>query len=114
MTSFLPDYYNLNRHKLLGPEGPWKELNGNLTTHERLVAACIGHDTSTRLGQIEAPALIVHAGQDFVTGPRTTLPLEAGLPNATGVIMEDVAHVVAGRDQKKRFCDILLPFLASH
>jgi len=28
-------------------------------------------------------------------------------------MMKDVAHVVAGRDQKKRFCDILLPFLAA-
>jgi len=114
MTSFLPDYYNESRDKLLGPDGGWKELNNNLVTHERLVAACIGHDTSERLGDIKAPALILHAGQDFVTGPRTTLPLEQGLRNATGVMMEDVAHVVAGRDQKKRFCDILMPFLAAH
>lgn len=114
MMSFLPDYYNANRDKLLGYDGGWKELNNNVETHARLVAACIGHDTSSRLQDITAPALIVHAGQDVVTGPRTTLPLEEGLPNATGVMMEDVAHVVAGKDQKKRFCDILLPFLAAH
>jgi pimeloyl-ACP methyl ester carboxylesterase len=114
MMSFLPEYYNENRDKLFGYDGAWKELNNNVVTHARLVQACVGHDTSTRLHEINAPALIVHAGQDLVTGPRTTLPLEQGLPNATGVLMADVAHVVAGRDQKTRFCDILLPFLAGH
>ncbi|MGR8920072.1 MAG: alpha/beta fold hydrolase, partial [Gammaproteobacteria bacterium] len=114
MMSFLPEYYNAHAHRLLGPDGAWKELNGRLLTHERLVEACIGHDTSTRLGEIAAPALVVHAGQDMVTGPRTTLPLERGLPNAEGVLMEDVAHVVAGRSQKIRFCEILFDFLARH
>ncbi len=69
---------------------------------------------STRLGQITTPALIVHAGQDLVTSPRTTLPLEHGLANATGVMMEDVAHVVAGKAQKTRFCELLFDFLATH
>lgn len=114
MLSFLPEYYNRNAHKLLGPAGPWKELNGNLVTHERLVEACIGHDTADRLHRITAPTLVVHAGQDQVTSPRTTAPLEAGLPNATGVLLEDVAHVVAGKEQKIRFCAILFDFLARH
>ncbi|MEM7541145.1 MAG: alpha/beta hydrolase [Pseudomonadota bacterium] len=114
MMSFLPEYYNEHRHKLLGYNGGWKELNNNVETHARLVEACIGHDTSARLDQIAAPTLVVHAGRDEVTSPRTTLPLEQGLPNAKGVLMEDVAHVVAGREQKKRFCEILLPFLAQH
>ncbi|MFT4582157.1 MAG: 3-oxoadipate enol-lactonase [Gammaproteobacteria bacterium] len=114
MLSFSPEYYNENRDKLLGYDGGWKELNNNVATHARLVQACVGHDTSERLHEITAPSLILHAGQDLVTGPRTTEPLERGLPNATGVLMADVAHVVAGREQKKRFCDILLPFLARH
>ncbi|MFT4563449.1 MAG: 3-oxoadipate enol-lactonase [Gammaproteobacteria bacterium] len=114
MLSFLPEYYNENRDKLLGYDGGWKELNNNVDTHARLVQACVGHDTSQRLHEITVPSLILHAGQDLVTGPRTTEPLERGLPNATGVLMPDVAHVVAGREQKKRFCDILLPFLAHH
>jgi pimeloyl-ACP methyl ester carboxylesterase len=114
MQSFLPDYYNENRDRLLGYDGGWKELNNNFETHRRLVQACIGHDTSDRLHEITAPTLVLHAGQDVITGPRSTEPLERGLPNATGVLMEDVAHVVAGREQKKRFCDILLPFLANN
>jgi hypothetical protein len=56
----------------------------------------------------------VHAGQDVITGPRTTLPLEEGLPNGIGVMMEEVAHVVAGKDEKIAFCKILFDFLERH
>ncbi len=110
--SFLPEFYNEHKSRLLGPEGPWKELYGRYEAHSRLVTACLSHDTRDRLHLIKAPTLIIHAGQDMVNPPRTTLPLEEGIPGARGVMMEDVAHVVAGRDQKKRFCDILLGFLA--
>ena len=51
---------------------------------------------------IAAPTLVVHAGSDVITGPRTTLPLEQGLPNVIGVTMPDVAHVVAGKQEKNR------------
>ena len=67
-----------------------------------------------QLSDITCPTLVIHAGQDVITGPRTTLPLEQGLPNATGVTMHDVAHVVAGKAEKIAFCNILLPFLAAH
>ncbi len=114
VMSFLPDYYNANKDKLLGPEGGWKELNGNYEAHARFVDACLGHDTQARLSQIQAPSLIIHAGQDVVTSPRNTLPLERGIANAEGVLMQDVAHVVAGREQKARFCEILHEFLGRH
>lgn len=114
VMSFLPEYYNANRERLLGPSGGWKELNGREEAHARFVEACIGHDVADRLDRVKAPSLIIHAGQDQVTSPRTTLPLEQGIPDAQGVMMEDVAHVVAGKDQKIRFCDTLLPFLAAH
>ncbi len=112
--SFLPEYYNENKQRLLGPQGAWSELNGRYPAHERFIRACVGHDTSERLHLIEAPTLVVHAGQDLVTGPRTTKPLEAGLRNVEGVLMPAVAHIVAGREQKQQFCEILLPFLARH
>jgi hypothetical protein len=54
------------------------------------------------------------AGQYLVTGPRTTLPLERGISGATGVLMPDWAHVVAGREQKTAFAGLLLEFLARH
>lgn len=114
LMSFLPDYYNANRERLLGPQGPWSELDGRYPAHERLVAACLAHDVSARLGRIRVPTLVIHSGQDQVTGPRTTLPLEQGIPGAEGVLMSDVAHVVAGREQKAAFASLLLDFLGRH
>lgn len=114
VMSFQPDYYNANRDRLLGPQGPWNELNGRYPAHERLVAACLAHDVTARLKDIRAPSLIIHAGQDQVTGPRTTLPLEQGIPNAEGFLWPDIAHVVAGREQKTAFSKLLLAFLARH
>lgn len=111
LMSFLPEYYAQNKLKLLGPEGAWKELNGRYDAHARLVEACLGHDLRGRMENIQCPTLIVHAGQDMVTGPRTTLPLEHGIPGAEGVLMEEVAHVVAGKEQKIRFGEILFDFL---
>jgi pimeloyl-ACP methyl ester carboxylesterase len=112
--SFLPDYYNENRERLLGPQGPWNELNGRYPAHERLVAACLGHAVTGRLPRIKAPSLIIHAGQDQVTGPRTTLPLERGIPAAEGMLLNDFAHVVAGREQKAAFASLLMNFLERH
>ncbi len=114
LMSFLPDFYNENRGKLLGLDGPWSELNGRYPAHERLVAACLDHDVTARLNQVSAPSLIIHSGQDQVTGPRTTLPLERGIPNAQGLHLPHVAHVVAGREQKAEFSQALLGFLARH
>lgn len=114
LMSFLPDYYEANKDKLLGPDGAWKELNGRFEAHARLVEACLKHDLRGRMSDIRCPTLIIHAGQDMVTGPRTTLPLEQGIPGAQGVLMDDVAHVVAGKAQKMRFCEILFEFLHRH
>ena len=66
------------------------------------------------MDQIRCPTLIIHAGQDLVTSPRTTLPLEHGIPGAEGVLMEEIAHVVAGKQQKIRFCEVLFDFLERH
>ena len=111
LMSFLPEYYEQFKDNLLGPDGTWKELSGRADAHARLVEACLHHDVRDRLTQIACPTLIVHAGQDMVTGPRTTLPLQEGIPSAEGMMMEDVAHVVAGKAQKIRFCEVLFDFL---
>lgn len=111
LLSFPAEFYNENKHRLLGPGGPWRELYGRYDAHSRLVDACIRHHSADRLDQIKAPSLIFHAGRDEVTGPRLTKPIEEGLPNSRGVLMEDVAHVVCGREQRKAFCDHLLGFL---
>ena len=112
--SFRPDYYNFNRDKLLGPGGVWGILEGRVDAHLRFIQACKGHDIRPHLGDIVAPTLVIHAGQDIITGPRTTQPLEQGLPHATGVTMDEVAHVVAGKSEKIAFCKLLFDFLDQH
>ena len=112
--SFRPDYYNANRDKLLGHGGVWGNLEGHLDAHLRFIEACISHDIRPHLRDIAAPTLVIHAGQDVISGPRTTLPLEEGLPNAKGVTMPEVAHVVAGKEEKIAFCKILHDFLDQH
>ena len=112
--SFLPEFYNQNKHRLLGPDGEWGELRDNYVTHERLVDACLGHNTSDRLRDITTPTLVIHAAKDMVTSPRTTLPIEYGIPGAEGVTMENTAHVVVGKAQKIEFCNILFSFLDKH
>ena len=112
--SFLPEFYNQNKHRLLGPDGEWGELRDNYVTHERLVDACLAHNTADRLKDITVPTLVIHAAKDMVTSPRTTLPIEQGIPDAEGVMMKDTAHVVAGKDQKIEFCNILFSFLDKH
>jgi len=114
LLSFSPDYYNANKSRLLGPDGGWKELNGRFTAQSRLIDACVGFESKSRLGAVRAPSLIVHAGMDPVTSPRTTIPIEKAIPGARGILWEDVAHVVAGKEQKIRFAETLFSWLAAN
>jgi pimeloyl-ACP methyl ester carboxylesterase len=113
LLSFSPDYYNANKDRLLGPNGGWKELNGRYEAHSRLIDACVGFESKERLAMVRCPSLIIHAGQDQVTSPRTTVPIEHAIPGARGHMMEDAAHVVAGKEQKIRFGQALFEFLGS-
>jgi pimeloyl-ACP methyl ester carboxylesterase len=114
LLSFTPDYYNANKDKLLGPQGGWKELDGRFPAHSRLIDACVNFDSRAWLGDIRCPSLIIHAALDQVTSPRNTLPIERGIPGATGLLWDDVAHVVAGKEQKIRFAKTLFDWLAAH
>ena len=114
LLSFDAEYYNANKDRLLGPNGGWKELNGRYAAHARLIDACVGFESKSRLGEIRCPSLIVHAGRDVVTTPRHTQPIEQGIPGAHGLLWEDVAHVVAGREQKIRFANTLFDWLAAN
>jgi pimeloyl-ACP methyl ester carboxylesterase len=113
LLSFTPEYYNANHAKLLGPEGGWKELNGRFTAHSRLVDACVGFESRSRLHLVRCPTLVIHAALDQVTSPRTTLPIERTIPGAIGETWDDLAHVVAGKEQKIRFANRLFEWLAS-
>jgi hypothetical protein len=57
---------------------------------------------------------VLHAALDQVTSPRTTLPIEQSIPGATGETWGDLAHVVAGKEQKIRFCNTLFSWLDRH
>lgn len=112
LWSFEETFYLENHHRILGPQGPWRELNGRLAAHERLMQACLSHDVTGRLDRIAAPSLFVHCPLDMVTGPRLTKPIEDGIPGARGAVLEGAAHVVAGKEMRGRFSELLLGFLA--
>ena len=114
LEAFGADFYAENKDKLLGPNGGWRELRDNVKAHMRFSEAALSHDTLERLKDIRAPSLVIHNGRDFITGPRLTLPVEQGIPNACGYMMAEAAHVVTGKAAKKEFCDVLLGFLAGH
>lgn len=112
VMSFDEEFYLENHSRLLGPDGPWRELRGRYEAHARFVEACLTHDVLDRLAQISCPALIVHAPRDQVTGPRLTEPIAAGIPGARSVVLPGAAHVIAGGELRRKFSDLLLGFLA--
>lgn len=108
--SFEPHYYIANVHRLLGYQGPWHHINGRIDTHARFIEASLAHDAVAALGGVQAPAMVLHAPLDIVTGPRLTKVIEDALPNATGVTLEGAAHVMAGKPIRQAFADILYDF----
>ena len=114
LLSLTAEYYNQNRDKLLGPQGGWKELHGRYEAHSRLIDACVNFESRSRLHTVQCPTLVIHAALDQVTSPRTTLPIEQAIPGAIGETWDDLAHVVAGKEQKIRFCNRLFTWLESH
>lgn len=111
--SFDAEFFNANAHRLLGPQGPWRELDGKLDTHQRFIEASVKHDVLDQLSAMTCPVLVLHAGLDTITGPRTTLPLEHAMPTARGVTFADAAHVLAGKVMRQRFADLLYDFYGS-
>jgi pimeloyl-ACP methyl ester carboxylesterase len=110
-TAFDPDFYSHNRDRILGPTGAWSDLDGHLDTHARLTEACLTHDTTGRLAGVSAPALVLHAGADVITPPRLTEALAGELGDPESVTWPDLAHVVAGRQQRTQFDALLAGFL---
>ena len=110
--SFTPEFYNANRDRLIGPDGSWAALRGREEAHSRLIDACLSHDTVDRLAEIACPCLVVHAGRDVITRPDMTQLLEDGIPDAQGYHWEEIAHVIAGREDRARFDQILTDFLS--
>ena len=76
--------------------------------------ADVGFHSRDRLKDVRCPTLVIHAGKDVVTAPRNTIPIEHGIPGARGLLWDDLAHVVAGKDQKIRFANTLFDWLAAN
>lgn len=112
--SFDREFYNDNRSRLLGPEGGWKELRGNVGAHARFTQAVNTHDALDRLTLIKAPSLVIHAGRDMITPPPLSLPIERGIPGAQGLHVDAAGHVFAGREMKKILADAVMGFVAAH
>ena len=111
--SFEPSFYAANRDRILGPDGAWSDLRGRADAHAKLVHACLTHDTLERLNEVSAPTLVLHAGADWITGPRTTVPVELAIPGARGVLWPELAHIIAGKESKQRFAALLSEFVSS-
>ena len=114
VMSFRADYYNANQSRLLGANGPWRELNGRFPAHDRFLNACLAHNVTGALNRIKCPSLIIHSHLDIVTGPRLTKPIEHGIPGAEGLDLPGFAHVVAGKEQKIDFAAIVHNWLDRH
>jgi pimeloyl-ACP methyl ester carboxylesterase len=108
--SFDPDFYNANAHRIVGPQGPWRELIDKIPTHERFIEASLTHDVIEQLASVQCPSFVLHAGQDTITGPRTTMPIANALPNCTSLTFEEAAHVLAGKELRQRFSTALFDF----
>lgn len=113
VMSFRPDFYNANYQRLLGPQGPWRELYGRFPAHDRFIHACLNHNVTAQLKNVKAKTLIVHSHLDIVTGPRMTKPIQDAIPGAKGLDLPEVAHVVAGKEQKIQFAQFVNEWMKS-
>lgn len=111
--SFDAAFYEEFRDRILGDTGAWSDLKGRAQAHARLVAACVGHNTVDRLDRINCPTLVLHAGQDAVTGPHVTEELARGIEACRSETWPELAHVIAGKENKIRFDRLIEDFLAT-
>ncbi len=56
------------------------------------VDACLAHDTTDRLAQIAAPALVISGGRDTLLPPRFGRSVADSIPGARFELMEEEAH----------------------
>jgi pimeloyl-ACP methyl ester carboxylesterase len=112
--SFEGSFYNRNRDRLLGPTGTWSDLVDRYEAHARFVEASLTHDVRDRIASVTAPAIVLHAGKDPITTERHTRELEALMATCEGVYWPEATHVLAGRELRSRFDELLRDFLEKH
>ncbi len=111
VLSFLPDYYNAHHSRLLGPDGGWKEPDGRLETHSRLIDACLLHGVRGRLAQVKCPSYAIHAARDMATSPRYTQGNRGSDTGSRGSYVAGRRACRCRQGTKIQFCDLLFGFL---
>jgi pimeloyl-ACP methyl ester carboxylesterase len=76
----------------------------------RNVEASLASDTLARLGEIQAPTLVIYADQDRIFPRNHGEQLIAGIPGAQGVLMENCGHAPMS-ERPVEFSQILQQFL---
>lgn len=64
----------------------------SVARHLSLSAACAGHDATTVLAGIAAPALVLAGGRDELVRPESSARLAAGLPASGFEVFDDLGH----------------------
>jgi pimeloyl-ACP methyl ester carboxylesterase len=78
----------------------------------RNVEASLASDTLERLGDIQAPTLVIYSDCDRIFGPKHGEQLIAGIPGAQGTVMEGCGHAPMV-ERPAEFARLLQQFLAS-
>lgn len=73
--------------------------------------AIVGHDTTTRLGEIEAPTLIVHGSEDMMLPVANAHQIAALMPDARLEIVEGAGHLFFW-EQPRRAAELVLDHTA--
>ncbi|HEY3987728.1 MAG TPA: alpha/beta hydrolase [Acidobacteriaceae bacterium] len=78
----------------------------------RNVEASLANDTLARLGDIQAPALVIYSDCDRIFTPKHGEQLVAGIPGAQGILLEGCGHAPMA-ERPAEFARLLQQFLLS-
>jgi 3-oxoadipate enol-lactonase len=94
---------------------PYREKGATLPTAPvaNLVKGAMIHDVREKLGQIQAPTLVIVGEDDVLTPPKLARAIVAAIPGAQLHVMPDLGHAAALEDVAG-FCQLTTDFFAAH